>query len=176
MPEASPQNRAQRHIGFRYTRWVASPARRVDEPAGPIDYWTLAELRYQIRRFLRVRETASRAAGVQPQQYMLLLQTRGLEGRRPATIGTLAERMQVAHHSVVELVDRLVQRRLLVRRKIGVDRREVMVTLTPAGRRIVRTLARQSVSELRTEAPALVAALRRLIRDDRTGPRGRRGR
>jgi DNA-binding MarR family transcriptional regulator len=153
---------------------VASLSRWAGEPAGAIDYWTLAELRYQIRRFLRVRESASRAAGVQPQQYMLLLQVRGLEGRRPATIGALAERMQVAHHSVVELVDRLAQRRLLVRRRIGVDRREVMVTLTPAGRRVVRTVARQSMSELRTEGPALVVALRRLIKERpgrRTGAR-----
>jgi DNA-binding MarR family transcriptional regulator len=97
---------------------------------------------------------------------------RGLEGRRPATIGAVAERMQVAHHSVVELVDRLAQRRLLLRRRIGVDRREVRVTLTAAGRRVVRRLAGQSMSELRTEGPALLAALRRLIRE-RPGRRTR---
>ena len=151
---------------------MTSSSRSAGEPAGAIDYWTLAELRYQIRRFLRVRESASRAAGIQPQQYMLLLQVRGLEGRRPATIGAVAERMQVAHHSVVELVDRLAQRRLLLRRRIGVDRREVRVTLTAAGRRVVRRLAGQSMSELRTEGPALLAALRRLIRE-RPGRRTR---
>jgi len=32
----------------------------------PIDYETLAELRYQLRRFLRARELAARAAGVAP--------------------------------------------------------------------------------------------------------------
>ena len=153
---------------------VASHGRRVVRSSPGVDYWTLAELRYHIRRFLGVREAASRAAGVQPQQYMLLLQTRGLEGRRPATIGTLAERMQVTHHSVVELVDRLVGRRLLVRRKVSSDRREVTVALTPAGRRVVATIARQSVGELQTEGPALIAELRRLIQNGRAPARAAR--
>lgn len=132
-------------------------------PSTPIDYWTLAELRYHIRRFLRVREVAVRARGVEPQQYVLLLHVRGLEGRRPATIGTLAERLQITHHSTVELVDRLVRRGLLERRTMSPDRRSVVVELTPRGGRLVRSIARQSLSELRVEGPALVAVLRRLI-------------
>src|SRR5919108_4619965 len=59
-----------------------------------VDYARLADLRYQLRRFLGRRESAARSAGVEPQQYALLLQLKGLAGRRPATIGTLAERLQ----------------------------------------------------------------------------------
>ena len=132
-------------------------------PSTPIDYWTLAELRYHIRRFLRVREVAVRARGVEPQQYVLLLHVKGLEGRRPATIGTLAERLQITHHSTVELVDRLVRRGLLERRTVSPDRRSVVAELTPRGGRLVSSIARQSLSELRVEGPALVAVLRRLI-------------
>lgn len=132
-------------------------------PSPPIDYWTLAELRYQIRRFLRIRELAARAKGVEPQQYVLLLQVKGLEGRRPVTIGTLAERLQVAHHSAVELVDRLVRRGMLERRTMSPDRRAVVVQLTAKGSRLVRCIAGESLSELRAEGPALLAVLRRLL-------------
>jgi DNA-binding MarR family transcriptional regulator len=132
-------------------------------PSPRVDYWMLSELRYRIRRFLRIREMVARAKGVEPQQYVLLLHVKGLEGRRSATIGTLAERLQIAHHSAVELVARLVRRGLLERRTMTPDRRSVVVSLTPKGSRLVRSIAGQSVLELREEGPALLAVLRRLI-------------
>ncbi len=128
-----------------------------------VDYRTLAELRYQIRKFLRIREDAGRAAGVEPQQYLLLLQIKGLEGKQPATIGALAERLQRRHHTVVELVDRLARQRMVARRRTSADRREVLVELRPAGETVLKKLALYSLAELRTDGPALVAALRRLI-------------
>jgi hypothetical protein len=85
-------------------------ARSERRPAAPrIDYATLADLRYHIRRFLRRREVAARAAGIEPQQYLVLLQLKGLEGRHPPTIGALAERLQIRHHAAVQLVDRLAR-------------------------------------------------------------------
>ena len=143
----------------RYTARVRTrPARRVD-------YATLAEWRYHLRSFLGRREVAARAAGVEPQQYLLLLQVKGLEGRGPATIGALAERLHIRHHSAVELVDRLVERRMVMRRRRGDDRRQVVVVLRPAGRAVLRRLALTSLAELRTEAPILLATLRRLVRN-----------
>jgi len=136
-----------------------------------VDYQTLADLRYHIRRFLRVRESVARAAGVEPQHYLLLLQIKGLEGRNRATVGHLAERVQLRHHSTVELVNRLAERGLVARRRDGQDRREVVVTLRPAGERILRRLATHSVAELQAGGPALLAALTRLI-----GKSGRKGR
>ena len=138
-------------------------ARRQREPPVVVDYATLAELRYQIRRFLRVREVAGRAAGVEPQQYLLLLQLKGLEADRPATIGVLAERLQIRHHSVVELVDRLARRGMVARRPDDRDRRGVVVELRAKGRAVLRRLALYSLAELETEGPALVSVLRRLI-------------
>jgi len=128
-----------------------------------VDYRTLAELRYQVRRFLRTREVAARAAGVEPQHYLLLLQIKGLEGARPATVGTLAERLQLRHHTVVALVDRLVTRGLVARQRTPSDRRQVVVKLRPAGEAVLKRLALYSIEELRTEGPALVVALTRLI-------------
>lgn len=129
-----------------------------------MDYAALAEWRYQLRLLLGRRETAARAAGVEPQQFMLLLQIKGLERRRPVTIGLLAERLQIRHHSAVELVDRLVERGMVARRRHDGDRRRVIVTLQPPGEAVLRRLALHSLDELRTEAPALLATLRRLIR------------
>jgi len=146
---------------------VRRASNRDDRIAEPLDYWTLAELRYHIRRFLRVREEAARAAGIEPQQYQLLLQVKGMQGRLPATIGTLAERLQLRHHSAVELVDRLADRGMLVRRPGGHDRREVLVQLLPSGEAILKRLAQHSLRELETEGPALVSTLGRLIRASR---------
>lgn len=152
---------------------MRSPS-RAPRPRSPrVDYRTLADLRYQIRRFLRVREDAARAAGIEPQQYLVLLQLKGLEGRQPATIGVLAERLQIRHHSAVALVDRLVRRGMVARRRASPDRREVLVALRPAGDAILKKLALDSVAELRTGGPAVVEALRRLIgRSKRAGRQG----
>ncbi len=109
-----------------------------------------------------MREEAARAAGVEPQQYLLLLQAKGLQGREPVTIGALAERLQLRHHSTVELVDRLVERGMVARREDPHDRRGVIVELRPAGEAVLKRLAQYSLDELRTEGPALVAALDRL--------------
>lgn len=132
-----------------------------------MDYATLAEWRYQLRRFLGARELAARTAGVEPQQYLLLLQVKGLEGRRPTTIGALAERLHIRHHSAVELVDRLVARGMVVRRRAGSDRRQVVVGLRARGERVLRRLALLSLAELRSEAPQLVRTLRRLTHTGR---------
>jgi DNA-binding MarR family transcriptional regulator len=146
-----------------------------------VDYETLAELRYHIRFFLRTREEAARAAGVEPQQYLLLLQVKGVERDRPATIGALAERLQIRHHSTVQLVDRLVERGMVRRRRSESDRRGVVVEVTPRGEAVLRRLALYSLTELRTAGPALASTLTRLIgrngagrpRRPRTTGRGR---
>jgi DNA-binding MarR family transcriptional regulator len=142
---------------------VARQTRQRSGTTSKVDYWRLAELRYHIRRFLRLREVAARSAGVEPQQYLLLLQVKGLTARRTPTIGALADRLQLRHHSVVELVDRLVKRGMVDRRRHSPDRREVLVSLRPRGEAVLRKLALYSLRELRTEGPALVSTLNRLI-------------
>jgi DNA-binding MarR family transcriptional regulator len=131
-----------------------------------LDYPALADLRYQLRRFLRVREVAARQAGVEPQQYLALLQIKGLEGRQAATIGVLSERLQIRHHAAVQLVDRLASQGL-AERCTGRDRREVVVLVSPAGEKLLRRLARQSLDDLATEGPGLLALLNRLLRSRR---------
>ena len=136
-----------------------------------VDYETLADLRYHIRRFLRVREEAARASGIEPQQYLVLLQIKGLAQRRPATIGALTERLQIRHHATVQLVDRLAQRGMVRRRRAEVDRRGVVVQLTARGEVTLRKLALHSLAELRTAGPALASILTRVIGRPRQGSR-----
>ena len=93
-----------------------------------------------------------------------MLALRGLPVGREPSIRELAERMQLRHHSVVELVDRLERRQLLRRERSRTDRRQVILHLTPRGEKILTRLAKQRISELRTAAPALVRALTAVIR------------
>src|SRR5258708_39979466 len=95
------------------------------------NFKAMAELRYQIRRFLRFSENAARKAGIEPQQHQLLLAVRGLPEDLKPTIGVLAEQMQLQHHSTVELIDRLVERGLVCPFRITDDRRQVLVKLAP---------------------------------------------
>jgi DNA-binding MarR family transcriptional regulator len=127
------------------------------------DYQDLAEFRHQIRKFLRFSEQAVRAAGVEPGQYQLMLAIKGMpEGVRPR-IRELANRMQVQHHSAVELVNRLEAGGYVRRERAHDDRREVLLALTPKGERVLGELALHHHEELRSAAPGLVAALRRLM-------------
>src|SRR4051794_36610454 len=78
-----------------------------DREPDSIDYQALAEFRYHIRRFIRFSESAARNAGIEPQQHQLLLAVKGLPEDVEPTIGEIANRLHVVHHSAVELVDRL---------------------------------------------------------------------
>lgn len=133
------------------------------------EFRALAEFRYRIRIFLNGSEEAAREAGLEPQQYLLLLALRGLPLGRQASIRDLAERMQLRHHSVVELADRLERRSLLRRERSRDDQRKVILFLTPRGEKILTRLAQQRIAELRTAAPALVRALTAVIRSTRAG-------
>src|SRR5262245_29519147 len=127
------------------------------------DFKAMAELRYQIRRFLRFSETAARQAGIEPQQHQLLLAVRGLPDVLKPTIGVLAERMQLQHHSTVELIDRLVERGFLFRLRSTDDKRQVLVKLTHDGEEFLKRLSLHHLQELQSAGPAFVKVLRNLI-------------
>lgn len=108
----------------------------------PSDYKSLADMRHHIRRFLHFSELAVRGLGLEPRQHQLMLALKGLpRGTRPR-IGELAERLQIRHHSTVELVNRLAIRGYVQRQKGENDRREVLLTLHSQGRKsAARTIA-----------------------------------
>jgi DNA-binding MarR family transcriptional regulator len=119
------------------------------------DYEALAAFRYALRQFLRFSEEAAEAVGLTPQQHQALLAIRGFPGREQVTIGELAERLQVRHHSTVGLVDRLVAQKLVAREPAGNDRRQVYVRLTPGGLSALEQLTAVHRAELRRIGPQL---------------------
>ena len=132
------------------------------------DYQALAEFRYQIRCFLRFSEKAAREAGLEPQHHQLMLAVKGAGKEARPSIAYIAERLQLQHHSAVELVDRLVKRGLIRKSRGDADRREVLVELTLRGERILTQLTLHHREELRTLAPALVGTLSKMMGRPRT--------
>ncbi len=131
------------------------------------EYRALAEFRYQIRRFLHFSEEQVRAQGLEPQQHQLLLAIQGLPAGATATVGELSERLQLRHHSVVELIDRLEKHGYVVRAEGEQDRRQVIVQLTAPGNQVLRKLSVAHHQELEKAGPALAAALRSIARQHR---------
>jgi DNA-binding MarR family transcriptional regulator len=119
----------------------------------------LSEFRYQIRKFERFSETASRANGITPLQYLLLLHIKGFPGREFANVGELAERLQAKPHGVAALISRCELRGLVQRRPSARDGREVQVHLLKKGNGLLMKLAALHRAELRSirgNFPALV--------------------
>jgi DNA-binding MarR family transcriptional regulator len=127
------------------------------------DYRALAAFRYEIRCFLAFSEQAARAAGIEPQQHQLLLAVRGLPAGARPNIRTLAERLCVQHHTTVALVDKLERRALIRRERSKLDKREVLVRLTPGGARLLRELSRLHRARLQQAGPELVSALSSIV-------------
>jgi DNA-binding MarR family transcriptional regulator len=126
------------------------------------EYEALAALRYGLRRFLHFSEEAARRAGLTPQHHQALLAIKGFPGRDRVTVGDLAERLQLRHHSAVGLADRLVSARLVKRQHNAPDRRQVHLTLTPRGEAVLARLSATHKEQLRRLAPEIKELLERL--------------
>jgi DNA-binding MarR family transcriptional regulator len=126
------------------------------------DYETLAEFRYALRCFLRFSENAAETAGLTLQQHQALLFIIGYPGREQVTIGELAERLQIHHHSAVGLVDRLEEQELVERSHKGEDRRQVFISLTDNSIRVLKGLANTHREELRHLGPQLCTMLEQI--------------
>jgi DNA-binding MarR family transcriptional regulator len=114
------------------------------------DFETLSEFRYQMRRFERFSELAAQGEGITPQQYLLLLHIKGFHGREWASVGELAERLQMQPHGAVALVTRCEALALVQRRASLSDRRQVEVHLLAKGERLLQRLAALHRAELRS--------------------------
>lgn len=119
------------------------------------EFERLARFRYELRRFLRFSEEATRAAGITALQYQLMLQVQGYPGRDWATVGEIAERLQAQHHGVVSLVSRCEAAGLVSRATSAADRRRVEVRLTRRGAACLAALARLHRDELQRLAAVL---------------------
>jgi len=127
-----------------------------------LEYETLANLRYSLRQFLRFSEDAAHAAGITPQQHQALLAIKGFPERDRVTVGELAERLQIRHHSAVGLVDRLVANGFLKREPGKNDRRQVQLTLTARSEKVLAKLSAAHREQIRRVGPQMETLLKRL--------------
>jgi DNA-binding MarR family transcriptional regulator len=121
------------------------PSRRITKK----EYEKLAAFRFNLRQFLRFSEVAARSVGLTSQQHQALLSIKGFPDGKVITIGRLAEQLQVAHHTAVELVDRLTFQDLVWREASIVDRRQVHIKLTARGEEVLEALTWVHREELR---------------------------
>jgi DNA-binding MarR family transcriptional regulator len=133
------------------------------KPLSKRQHERLAAFRYALRCFLHFSEEAAQAAGLTPQQHQALLAIKGYPGRECITVGELAERLQIRHHSAVELVDRLAVENLLARLPSAKDRRLVLVRLTRGGKEVLERLSAAHTEQLKTSGPELIRRLSEII-------------
>jgi DNA-binding MarR family transcriptional regulator len=119
------------------------------------DFEALARFRFGIRRYLRFSEETVRHHGVPPQQYQLMLALKGFPGRDWAVVRELADRLQLRHHSVVELINRAQAQGLVERTADPDDARAVRVVLTDEGERLLGRLSALHRDELRRMSTVL---------------------
>ncbi|WP_149791293.1 helix-turn-helix domain-containing protein [Mesorhizobium sp. NFR06] len=126
------------------------------------DYRRLSEFRYLIRRFLEFSQIQANGAGLTPRQHQALLAIKGYPGGGPVTVGDLAERLRIRHHSAVELVNRLVEAGLVVRNQDRADNRRVLLQLTRLADDRLADLSAAHLDELSRIEPMLRRLLSRL--------------
>jgi DNA-binding MarR family transcriptional regulator len=123
-------------------------------------YEALAEFRFAIRKFMAFSEEAAGSAGLTPQQHQALLAIKGAPKRDAISIGEIAERLLVRHHTAVELVDRLTDLGQVARNPDPKDGRRILVSLTSKGDETIQKLSAIHLEELRNIRPTLKALLR----------------
>jgi DNA-binding MarR family transcriptional regulator len=125
------------------------------------DYRALSEFRYLIRCFLEFSQNAAKRVGLQPRHHQALLAIKGFPVNAPVTVGDLAERLRIRHHSAVELIDRLEEAGLVVRQADNNDHRRVILDLTERANAHLAELSAAHLDELSRIEPMLIKALSR---------------
>lgn len=139
-----------------------SPVMARPEKLRKAQYETLAAFRYALRKFIHFSETAAETTGITPQQHQALLAIKGFPERERVTVGELAERLQLRHHSTVGLIDRLVVEKLAARASSKEDRRQVFIQLTNRGEKTLEKLSTVHHEQLKQIGPELSQLLERL--------------
>jgi len=126
---------------------------------GANDYRLLSEFRYLLRCFLEFSEMAAVRAGLTTRQHQALLAIKGVREDAEPTVGYLAERLRIQHHSAVELANRLAEAGLIAREHDVSDRRRVKLKLTDAAEQRLAELSSSHLAELQRMRPALLDIL-----------------
>jgi DNA-binding MarR family transcriptional regulator len=127
----------------------------------------LAEFRYLVRGYLNSTDKACQGVGLEPLHYGVLLQLVGLPENEAPTIGFVAKRLFLRHHSTVELVDRMERRKLVRRVRRGKDRRVVEVHVTPSAKALLKRLVKYRMQEMGVLGPAFARSIEACFRRSR---------
>lgn len=136
---------------------------RADLPSGDLDELTDAVL---TASRLLIAVSARSIAAVNdtitvPQFRMLVM----LDSRGPLKLTTLAEHLAVNPSTATRMADRLVTAELIGRKPNPLSRREVILELTPTGRRVVREVTNRRRAEIRKIVMRMPPAARRGLVD-----------
>ena len=122
----------------------------------------LADFRFALRRFVSFSADAARETGVSPQQHQALLALKAYPPDMEVTVGDLAARLCIRHHSAVGLVNRLAAKNVVRRVRSSRDRRHVHLELTAYGESLISRLSATHRDELKRIGPELRRVLREL--------------
>jgi DNA-binding MarR family transcriptional regulator len=140
------------------------------------DYVRLARFRYAIRRFLEFSKKSATSRGLTSQQHQALLSIKSFPDRDAVTVGELAHHLCIRQNSAVELVDRLEALGLVARETSAVDRRRVLLSLTPSAEAVLSSLSAANLQELRRLAPSFATLVQSLTAPSASVPKRGRSR
>jgi DNA-binding MarR family transcriptional regulator len=126
------------------------------------DYSALASFRHAMRKFSRFSKELLAGANLTPEQYEALLAIKSRACENELNIRDVSEHLQVRHHSAVNLINKLVASKMVIKRQSARDRREVEIKLTTRGNTILRRLATIHRREMRARSREMIEALQRL--------------
>lgn len=127
------------------------------------EYWALAAFHDQLQRVMDGTDHRAREAGLQRTKFRLLIAIGRQPSGVPATIGGLAQALEMDRTAVVELVDELARQRFVVRERDRTDRRRFLISLTPTGEEWLKPLIEGDLRGLAAAGPGLVRALRTVM-------------
>nr|WP_067756095.1 helix-turn-helix domain-containing protein [Orrella dioscoreae] len=130
---------------------------------GKADFIALSKLRYELRKFLAFSEAAAAANGLTPQQHQVLLAIKGSPDD-VLTVGEIADRMLLRHHSAGELVGRLERMGLVSREHDPRDRRRINIRVTELTEAKLRLLSGAHLDELSATGPLLSTLLKHFVK------------
>jgi DNA-binding MarR family transcriptional regulator len=128
------------------------------------EYRALGDFRLAMRQFLAFSAHGAETHGLTSQQHQALLAIRVHDGDEAITIGELAERLLIKNHSALGLVARLVEGGYALRTASPLDRRRVLVILTPRGSAALEDISRRNLGELGRNSDSLKRLLEALKR------------
>jgi DNA-binding MarR family transcriptional regulator len=132
----------------------------------PVDYHALAKFRFELRKFLALRDDAAARAGLTSQHHQALLAIKGFGTASALTVGELASYLLLRHHSVVELADRLANLGLVQRSPDPGDGRRVLIRLTQEGEGRLRSLSAIHAQEVSAIGDTLGDVIKSLSGDE----------